>query len=393
MPLLNIPSGYGFTRNPIVITDGSPATAYDSRGGRFVVTLDGLEVYVGRFYPPTRIDISEILDAYIAPFTELKADEPGIYPMECIEDMMNLSCRRVSIEMEYDGHEGVMNLTAVYGGVSRQNYRHYVNAGTDAFKARFLNPKGNFFLTTRTAGWRIVVKETELYPFYFIAPNGWGDFELKDVVTGDVCSMGGQDGGVWTLDLNKVRQTFMSEYSTIPSIIDVYVEGNFSCRIIIEQADNVRERYRLKFRNSLGVFEIIDITGMARLSPVYDSDDDTAFKRYDRVTGCFYSDRERLEMGKYMEIDTLVTSIDRLSFLEDMISSDEVYLVDVYSDPVKVIPSIENMSYNFNLDEPVPITLKLEMDQYEINILPDISSTDVCHKPRVFSKQFSKQFK
>ncbi len=83
---------------------------------------------------------------------------------------------------------------------------------------------------------------------------------------------------------------------------------------------------------------------------------------------------------------------DTVRFLMDMIGSEEVYLLDLSELPVKVIPSIEELKYKPRPETPQKFTVKLQMAEDETNIMQDIIDGTESRKPRVFSKQFSKQF-
>ena len=83
---------------------------------------------------------------------------------------------------------------------------------------------------------------------------------------------------------------------------------------------------------------------------------------------------------------------DEVRFLMDMIGSEEVYLLDLTPTPLKVIPSVEEFTYKPRPDTPEKFTLKLEIADSETNIMQEIIDGSEGRKPRVFSKQFSKQF-
>ena len=70
MNVQGMKSGYVFSRNPIILRNSYPSSAFDSRGGTFSLMLDGTNIYEGRFFPPMEIDLSEILDSHVAFFPE-----------------------------------------------------------------------------------------------------------------------------------------------------------------------------------------------------------------------------------------------------------------------------------------------------------------------------------
>lgn len=250
-------------------------------------------------------------------------------------------------------------------------------------------------MTTRTAGWRIVMKETELYPLYFISLETILYMTVVERTTGKTLIQDGNfDNGIFALDIDALRKQFFDEYGVLSNSFDIYKgdPSQYSCSIVIERSDPARERYRLKFRNSLGVFEIIELAGELTITPDYAAADEARFSRYDAETDDFTADRERITRPQSLTIETGVMRADTVRFLMDMIGSEEVYLLDLSELPVKVIPSIEELKYKPRPETPQKFTVKLQMAEDETNIMQDIIDGTEGRKPRVFSKQFSKQF-
>ncbi len=390
MTIKNIKGNFVFARNPIIISDSFASDEFDKHGGRLSVVMAGTQIFEGRFFPPLNVDVAEIVDANIKFFPEPYEDDSG--PIIEIYDDGTLSDNDVSVIAEYGGTEKECEFTAIPGGISKQNFRRYAQLDTDAFQARFHNPGCNFFLTTRTSGWRLVIKETELNPLYFILNGSQKEIDIKEVLTGTTLSFAHLGKGVYALNIDSVRHMFLDAHNVIPNIFDVYLSGKFSCRIIVERSDSSKERYRLKFRNSLGVFEIIELTGKLTISPGYEDAEDATFRRYDSVTGDFQSERERIERHQEVTIETGIKRPDEVRFMMDMIASEEVYLLDWAGLPVKVIPTIEDMEYSSRPETPETFTVKLEMAEREINIMQEIVDGTEGSKPRVFSKQFNGVF-
>lgn len=142
MKVQNVTSGYAFARNPIIIRDSFPADAFDKRGGKLTIIMSGTNIYEGRFFPPLNLDISEIIDANIWNFPE--PPENNTDPIVEIYDYGTLADFSIVVVSEYDGYESERSFLAIPGGISKQNFRRFVNLGSDVFDSRFLNPKGNF---------------------------------------------------------------------------------------------------------------------------------------------------------------------------------------------------------------------------------------------------------
>lgn len=390
MNVLNVTSGFAFSRNPVILSDDRFFSDIDGLTGHFRLTMGDKDIYEGRSTLPLRIDVSEIVDAYSDFFPE--PPESGGDGLSIIEDAEALSSRRVYAAFEYDSYESDTEFTVIPGGVSIQNFKQLAGSGEDVFSTRYLNPDCNFFLTTRTSGWHVILKETELYPLYFIVNDEECTLRVTESVTGQTLTYTPLDKGVYALDVEVIRMRFFDECRVLSNIFDISLEGKSSCRVIIERSACSRERYRLKFRNSLGVFEIMEISGNMEVTPDYKDNDDLIFRRYDPLTGYFHYERGRMERSQYLSVKTGVKRPDQVRHLMDMVASEEVYLIDYSRYAVRVIPSLENFSFKANPDIPEIFDLKLKVATEEMNIMQDILDGSVDHKPKIFTKQFTRQF-
>lgn len=391
----NVKKGIAFSKNPILLRSSLTVDDYNPITGiPFTVYASGMnQRYVGRYNQPFSVNISEIVDAYAYTIGE-PIMSYHINGVREVEDNGTISERKIYVDITEDNLDE-WECLIIAGGVSRQNYRRYARMKTDAFEARFLNNANNFFMTTRTAGWRIVMKETELYPLYFISLERFLYMTVVERTTGKTLIQDGNfDNGIFALDIDALRKQFFDEYGVLSNSFDIYKgdPSQYSCSIVIERSDPARERYRLKFRNSLGVFEIIELAGELAITPDYAAADEARFSRYDAETDDFTADRERITRPQSLTIETGVMRADTVRFLMDMIGSEEVYLLDLSELPVKVIPSIEELKYKPRPETPQKFTVKLQMAEDETNIMQDIIDGTEGRKPRVFSKQFSKQF-
>lgn len=391
----NVKKGIAFSKNPILLRSSLTVDDYNPITGiPFTVYASGMnQRYVGRYNQPFSVNISEIVDAYAYTIGE-PIMSYHINGVREVEDPGTISERKIYVDITEDNLDE-WECLIIAGGVSRQNYRRYARMKTDAFEARFLNNANNFFMTTRTAGWRIVMKETELYPLYFISLEKFLYMTVVERTTGKTLIQDGNfDYGIFALDIDALRKQFFDEYGVLSNSFDIYKgdPSQYSCSIVIERSDPARERYRLKFRNSLGVFEIIELAGELAITPDYAAADEARFSRYDAETDDFTADRERITRPQSLTIETGVMRADTVRFLMDMIGSEEVYLLDLSELPVKVIPSIEELKYKPRPETPQKFTVKLQMAEDETNIMQDIIDGTEGRKPRVFSKQFSKQF-
>ena len=390
MEVSAITSDFAFSRNPIILQGAFPVEDPNTLpNGVFKIRYQNVDIYEGRFSPPLSINVAEIIDAYVTYFPEPPADNTD--PLCQIEGSQDLDFRRMLCSAEYDSVDREYNCIVLPGGISRQNYERYWIEGADVFQSRFLYPACNFFMTTRTASWSIVMKETELYPLYFIVQNDNDEIKIM-APEGSSYVNDNLEPGIAVLDIGLLRKYFVEDKNILPSVFEIYYNDNYSCRIVVEKSENVMRRHRLKFRNSLGVFEIIELTGEISVSPEYTEAEDAKFKRYNKIIDDFVVDRDRIECRQTIAVDTGVKRPDEIRFLMDMLSSDEVYLLDLTSMPLKVIPSIEEVSYDPHPEKPQNFTIKLEIPFSEENILPDIADGSDSVKPRVHSYHFTKTF-
>lgn len=389
MDVQGIQSGLAFSRNPIILRRDFPVDNPATAEGSFYIRYGDKVIFNGRFTSPLYLNIAEIVDAAVEYFPE--PDTVSLYPIKLIEDTGTLAARNLYACFEFPGYEDDFVCQVIPGGISRQNYRQLLKLGKDIFQTRFFRADNNFFLTTRTNRWLVVIKETELYPLYFFARAVNGKISVVEAVSGATFTEAGLDG-VAALDVAALRRYFALNNDVIPSVFDVFVDSKAVCRIVVEHSAPTKERYRLKFRNSLGVFEIIELTGSLSISPEYPDADSSQFQHYDSVTDEYFTERERIERRQSITVGTGAKNPDETRFLMDMAASDEVYLLDLAPDPIKVIPSIEEFTYSPWPETPQKFSIKLKIAGSDYNILPDLLDGNEGHKPRIFSKEFSKQF-
>lgn len=388
MAFQNIYGDYAFTRNPVALDVRFPENLYDRKGGIFKIESYGKEVFEGRVFPPATLEISRLLDSFALWFPEPVIT--GSSPVIEIEDAGELANRMVDLSITYSGNSLYHRLLPIPGGVSKQNLRVFASAGTDAFKARFFNYTGNFFFTTRSASWIIPVKESELFPFYFIVDEPTPFFKIK-TLDGLEIELGTFSTGVYALDLNCVRKLIVQEHSVLANVFDLYADDKFSCRFIIERAEPSKNRSLIKFRNSLGVFEYLEITTAFVQSVDMEDSNNKVYSKYDPLTADYNSVRERIQIK-----DTLTAEIEvshnLRSFLMDMLCSEEVYITGVFEYPVHVIPSVEEFSVALILETPKKITVLFEISEADKTYTPDISTVASTQKPGVFSQEFNDIF-
>lgn len=265
-------------------------------GLKIEVFYNGDNIFLASVTPPCTVELSEVLRSAVEPY-------PEIMPKGVLSPVRRLSECRLFICLE--NFEEETEYTVLPGSISRSDFKRLAKQNSDIFTTRFLNPHCNRFLTSRTSGRIISIKETELYPLYFINDKWDCLFEVYDLLSGNSYREAISTKGVYAFDVTNVRKRFFSKYGVISNVFDIKFDGIYSCRIVIEHAETAKERYRLKFRNSLGVFEILDLTGSMSVNVKPDMEDDSIFNRYDPVYLDYTQQRERKELSRSFKIAML----------------------------------------------------------------------------------------
>lgn len=371
------PTGNAFTRNPIFLSVSSSSMA------TYSIRMNNEEVFKGNGIGEFRVNIAEIVETGITDARILSDNTEHLLAVSGLS-------AKVTIHVVNEGEEEYnLSFTAWKGGISKKEFKRLRNMGTDIFSLKFLNESCNFFFTTRSNDWRITMRETELYPLCFIYPGH--ELKITELLTGQSLAVPGTAGNFYALNLEAVRLKFFTDYGVLANLFDVYSGDTFALRIGIEQSPTVRERYRLRFLNSYGTYEVFSLEGEASVTPSMDEDEDAVFRRYDEITDDYYSDRIRTEIQEAVTIKTGFKRPQEIRFLLDLLSSDDVYLAGYGREEIKVIPSAEEFSYRVRPDAPQNVTLKLMFADKESNWTGEITESGY-RKPRVHSKEFSKQF-
>lgn len=391
MPITLTPTttGHAFTRNPIWLSMPGTGQRVFSIYGQGYTSAN--PAYTGEVTAPAIVNLAEFIEAIIPAI-----DDPGDQG-EIIT--YGLQDGNVTIAVDDGSQEPTTSTFCAHrGGVSKQNYRKLIQAGTDIFAARFLNPACNFFLTTRTHDWRLNIKETELYPLVFFYPLE-GTLSVIDVVSENSLGLAAVQDGVdyhgklCSLDLKAVRRYFLEEYDVVANVFDILVGDTPAARIGIQESRPQRERYRLKFRNSYGAFEIVELTGAAQFAPTFDSDEDSVqYKRYQANIDDFTTERIRTEVSNVVNISTGYKTNDELRFILDAIASEEVYLLDLTHEPIRVIVTADEPSYNLSPNGPQTFSLKLTPVDDDTCLTSDIDSQAMPMRGGLFSQEFNQVF-
>ena len=167
---------------------------------------------------PFSVDLSDVAEGCTVPFPEVPESDSVFIPVVSQQGLSDYTMTvnlRPEAGADSSTRAGSISLTLVPGGVSYRNWRRLQELGMDPFTHRFLNPAANFFLTSRTGSWRIVVRETELYPLYFIMPDA-GTVIIRERLSHKEYAMS-LGKGVWALSITALRLHFLDQEHILAS--------------------------------------------------------------------------------------------------------------------------------------------------------------------------------
>lgn len=290
-------------------------------------------------------DISEVLKSFFDDGLGMYGETVSIaeYP-ELIRECV----------VEIDGKK--FTIYALDGGVSNEILADLSKYGLDMFSFRLNNPERGILFTTRTQSAEISLRESELFPFVFLHP-GKPIFFLSDSGM-SIQESARVKGTPCLMDIGYVRQLFQNIYNELPTCITIQVDGADSTIINIKPSQLSESSHKLVFKNSLGAYECIEVTGRGNYTPTFS--EDKSYQQYTSL-GTFQHRRNRLEIQSEITIQTGYKNQDEFNFLMDMLATDRCYLV--YSDGrvAECIPSAESIKVPLRITEPTSLEVKLKM--------------------------------
>lgn len=258
---------------------------------------------------------------------------------------------------------------AFRGGVSNKLYTRLADNGYDIFSYRLNSSRRQFLFTTRTNDNEVRLRDTELYPFVFlnreiplsfVSPVG-NSIDINTAGLGPVCVM----------DIAALRLAFDEQYSEIPDEIKVYVSGKLAFSFITTPGLPVEEKYTLRFLNSLGTYEVIEVTARASRSSEFGEED-----LYNVMNGYdFFEERKmRTSSRDKIEVETGHRLRHEMPFVLDMIKSEEVYFVYPSGQEFRCRVTTDAFKYRERIIEPTSIPLTITELTDERFALPPIDS-------------------
>ena len=130
-------------------------------------------------------------------------------------------------------------------------------------------------------------------------------------------------------------------------------------------------RYLLRFRNSFGCYEQLEVTGKAELSTQFDSEESFEYSYWDQDVMDYAASNQRKQGMVLITAETGFKDRDELMFLRDMLASDDIYLIDSSGLKSKVLVSSEDFKIPAVIEEPVSVPLKIKFADTEQSYSPN----------------------
>ncbi|MDR0799798.1 MAG: hypothetical protein LBN18_08570 [Dysgonamonadaceae bacterium] len=326
-------------------------------------------IYVPIGSNPYRIkfDLSEIVKTFL-PLPQL--EDVDVITANVIDFITDYS-----IELEQDDAVYNFDGKVLPGGVSKKMLRYLQENNTDIFAFKYQNFSRNFFLTTRSDGRHIVLKESELTPFYFIGSQNTITILTDQERTYVLSSI--DESNVYALDLNVLRKLNFYIYNEMPVYFAVLVNGDFVFDITLLKSSLSSNRQVIEFLNSLHVPERIEITGKPISEPEFD--ELLPFNTYDNRIDDYLEAHDRRAITEVIHAEAGYKSIQEFHFIRDMLQSSEQFLVKNDGKKLPVIISCDSFKHDMIPVAPGSVPLTIRSIEKEINYSPEVDLSDVLH--------------
>lgn len=348
--------------SPIVF---SFSTVY-SRYVDVSVYIEEKLVYTGVVFPKgstspfeSSISLSDIFSSYMK-----KGDVSNKEQL-----LSKVSNSVISVRVVFSQYGSLEYTGKVYkGGISKEMLRYLSGKQMDIFQYKLLQAGLQFFMTTRTAGRHISLKESELYPFYFIASGKtytavteYGHtFTLPTMTTGEV----------YAFNVNTLRRLSHLTYNALPAFIGILVDGQYVFDITVTKPSRNPHKYVLRFLNAYSAFEKMEITGKAVSEPEVE-DEESPFMVYDEIVDDYIEHRVRRKIREVIKAETGWKNCDEFLFLRDLLQSNEVYLESGSNIEYEVTVKSDSFSYDIYPGEPASVSLSILRIENDSNYSPE----------------------
>ncbi|NDV46183.1 hypothetical protein D0T49_03895 [Paludibacter sp. 221] len=347
MNAIKQPGQYAFTGNPVLFiletNDNSLVTVTVSVANRTMAfTAYPYFVSPGVFH--IEFDIQDILKSFVGDvFTGdeiISTGELQSYSLQCVDYF-------------FSGF-------ALQGGTSKTMQRILSKNNLDIFTYRFLNPLNQFLFTTRSNQKVIKMRRNELRELYFLNPLNETIELVSD--TGGSKTLSAYEIGVPVhIDMIRFFQNYFPNPDSIKEL-QIKVNGVIACTINISDS-LLEERYLLQFRNSLNVFEYLELKGKAKYTPEFTADN--TYNKYNSDINDLEKSRRRETATTIIEAETGFRPTLDLQFINDLLTSDEIYL----QENGEWLPCLVTASPGYAKRQTIPESILLNIEMVDAGSL------------------------
>lgn len=282
------------------------------------------------------------------------------------------------------GNRTTLSHTIIPGGVSKDTLRALVSANNNIFNFKLLNPSANLFMTSRTNGQFIVMRETEIMPLVFLYPSG-----NMRVVAGDITLdiPAGTERRPYALNIPAIRKELFDS-NRLYNRFDIYFDQNYSATVLLTPGAVTNARYVIEFLNSYGVYERVEVTGSINLEP--EADEESIYSVYDPVVNDYVEKRDRRPSRNILQVESGFKTQEELIFLIDMLASEKIFLLGYGEQPIECTASAEDMSIALVSREPASLHITLRFVDKDTHFTHSVPLD--FDENRIHVDQFSQQF-
>jgi len=282
------------------------------------------------------------------------------------------------------GNRTILSHTILPGGVSKDMLRALVSGNNNIFNFKLLNSSTNLFMTSRTNGQFIVMRETEIMPIVFLYPGG-----NMRVVAGDITLdiPAGTERRPYALNIPAIRKELFDN-NRLCNRFDIYFDQNYAATVLLTPGAVTNARYIIEFLNSYGVYERVEVTGSVNLEP--EADEESIYSVYDPVVNDYVEKRDRRPSRNILQVESGFKTQEELIFLIDMLASEKIFLLGYGEQPIECTASAEDMSIALVSREPASLHITLRFVDKDTHFTHSVPLD--FDENRIHVDQFSQQF-
>lgn len=351
--------------NPVVfdgVTDDQLVAVIISVDNRIVRHLSYVPTQTGRF----SIDLSEVLHEFVSTSIPLMVDKLLI-PIIDMHKQVTVAINGYNNGIVNNTGNFREDYTVYNGGVSYTIFDILDKQNSCFMRYRLQNHTRQFVFTTRTNSRNISMRETEIMPLVFIHPGVNVAF-VTDRGRMLIPPLEAANKLV-AINVDYIRKLTYNTYKEIPCYFSVLVNDSYIFDVSITKAMNTSNRRVLSFKNSLGMFEKIEITGDIKQEDEFEEATEFSYFSGGGKHAKLYTDRK--SVSDIRKADLGFKSKEELFFLRDLLCSDEVYINDSGGSR-RVLISADEISYNTAFETPQSISISIKMAEKDSLFTTDL---------------------